>query len=64
MLTRKMLVIASIALVAVLAVAVSPITVAFAQESTETTHSYADDKVYDGKDGKSCPSKNQSEMSA
>lgn len=64
MLTRKTILIASIALVAVLAVAVSPTTVAFAQESTDTAHIYADDKVYEGKDVKSCPSKNQSEMDA
>jgi hypothetical protein len=54
----KLYMITFVAIVAVLAVAASPITTAFAQESQDgsSTQSYSEDKTQgDGKDGKSCP---------
>ncbi len=50
---------AIVVLIAILAVAVSPISTAVAQESSEEQspdHS-SDEKTYDGKEGKSCPEK-------
>lgn len=55
---------AVIAVVAVFAVAISPIATAFAQESTDSnTLENHSDKTYEGKDGKSCPGKNKGGMS-
>jgi hypothetical protein len=54
-----------VAIVAVLAVAVSPITTAFAQSSSDGNgpQTHSEDKTYDDKDDKSCPGKYKGEMS-
>jgi hypothetical protein len=44
-------------------VAISPITTAFAQESTNSIQVDADEKTYEGKEGKSCPGKDKRSMS-
>jgi hypothetical protein len=61
---KKIHLLAVIAMVAVFAVAISPIATAFAQESTDgadlENHS---EKTYEAKEGKSCPGKNKGGMS-
>jgi len=55
---------AFVAMVAVFAVATSPIATAFAQESTESgSLENHPEKTYEGSEGKSCPGKNKGEMS-
>jgi len=55
-----------VAIVAVLAVAVSPITTAFAQGSSDgsSPQPHSEDRTYDDNDGKSCPGKYKGEMSS
>jgi hypothetical protein len=53
-----------LAIVAVFAVAISPVTSAFAQEiASGDDMQNGDDKTFDGKSGKSCPGKNKEGMS-
>ena len=56
---KKIYIPAIVVLIAILAVAISPISTAVAQESSEEQspdHS-SDEKTYDGKEGKSCADK-------
>jgi hypothetical protein len=62
--TWKIYLFAFVAVVAVFAVAVSPITSAFAQETANGDGmNNSDEKTHDGKSGKSCPGKNKEGMS-
>lgn len=56
---KKIYIPAIVVLFAILAVAVSPISIAVAQESSEAQDSdhTSDEKTYDGKEGKSCAEK-------
>jgi hypothetical protein len=60
---QKIRMLAFVAIVAVFAFAISPITTAFAQESTNSIQVDADEKTYEGKEGKSCPGKDKRSMS-
>ena len=58
---QKICMIAFVAMIAVFAVAISPITTVFAQEIEDGVQD--DDKTHEGKSGKSCPGKNKEGMS-
>jgi hypothetical protein len=60
---QKIRMLAFVAIVAVFAFAISPITTAFAQESTNSIQVDADEKTYEGKEGKSCAGKDKRSMS-
>lgn len=62
MVTKKTYLLAMVAVVAILAFAVSPITTAFAQDSAQTTQTYSEDKAYGEGEGKSCPGKEKGEI--
>lgn len=60
---QKIRMLAFVAIVAVFAFAISPITTAFAQESTSSIQVDSDEKTYEGKDAKSCAGKDKRSMS-
>lgn len=65
MVTKKTHLLALVAVAAILAFGVSPITTAFAQESIQITQTYSEDKTYGEGEGKSCPGgKDKGDMSA